>query len=254
MKLAVFQPYFFPYLAYFQLISAVDKFILYDCLNYIRQGWVNRNRLLLVNGQPVYFVVPIKAQSSYSKICDILIDNQTNWRRKTCKQIEMNYRRSPFFEEVYPFVEKALTGKEDRLTDLNGATIRAVCAFLEIPTEIVTSDSEYEALEIELGKSESDAKTFYLRQQQLDDIKTIRVLEICRKEGAETYINASGGRNLYDKQVFARSGINLLFVRSLPYTYRQRSKEFFPDLSILDVLMNCGKMGTRQLLRNYELI
>ena len=187
MKLAIFQPYFFPYLGYFQLISAVDKFILYDCLNYIRQGWVNRNRLLRVNSQPVYFVVPIREQSSYTKIRKILIDNQTNWRRKTCKQIEMNYRRSPFFNEVYPLVEKALTGKEEYLTALNGAAMRAVCSFLEIPTEIVTSDSEYEALEIELGKSESDAKTFYLRQQQLDDIKTIRVLEICRKEGADLY-------------------------------------------------------------------
>ena len=254
MKLAAMQPYFFPYLGYFQLISAVDKIILYDHLNYIRQGWINRNRILLVNCQQVYLLAPIKAQCSYSKIRDILIDNQTNWRRRNCKQIEMNYRRSPFFEEVYPFVELALAGSEEYLTTLNEVAIRAVCSFLEIPTEIVTSGSEYEALEVELGKSTSEIKTFYLRKQQLNDIKTIRVLEICKKEGAETYINAIGGRGLYDKQVFANSGIDLFFVHSLSYSYRQRSKDFYPDLSILDVLMNCGKAGAQQLLKNYELV
>jgi len=181
MKLAAMQPYFFPYLGYFQLVSAVDKFILYGNLNYIRHGWVNRNRLLTVHGQPTYFVVPIKKQSSYSKIRDILIDNQTDWQTKTCKPIDMNYCRSPFYDEVYPLVEKALTGKEELLTTLNGATIRAVCEFLEILTEIVTDVSEYEALEIELSQSDSHVKTFYLRQQQLADTKTIRVLEICKK-------------------------------------------------------------------------
>jgi hypothetical protein len=115
------QPYFFPYLSYFQLISAVDKFILYDRVNFIRHGWENRNRLLLVNGHPVYFGVPIKAGSSNSISRDIIIDNRANWCRKTCKQIVMNYRRSPFFNEVYPLVEKALDGNQDHLTTLNSS-------------------------------------------------------------------------------------------------------------------------------------
>jgi hypothetical protein len=254
MKLAAMQPYFFPYLGYFQLISAVDKFILYDNLNYIRHEWVSRNRLLPVHGQPTYFIVPLKEQSTYSKIRDILINNRTDWRRKICKQIELNYRRSPFFDEVYPLVEKALAGKEDHLTTLNSATIQLVCAFLELPTIIVTDISEYEALEIELSRSDSDVIAFYMRQQGLSDSKTIRVLEICNKEGAGTYINAIGGQALYDKQIFTRSGINLYFLQSLPYTYHQNSTEFYPGLSILDVLMNCGKAGTRRLLNKYELI
>ena len=254
MKLAAMQPYFFPYLGYFQLISAVDKFILYDRLNYIRQGWVNRNRILPVHGHPTYLVVPLKNQSVYSKISDILIDNRTNWRRKTCRQIEMNYRKSFFFDQVFPLVEETLAGKEDHLTGLNGATTRAVCDFLEIPTEIVTDVSGYKALEIELEKSDSALIASYVRQQQLADIKTIRVLEICKKENAATYINAIGGQALYDKNVFARNGIELYFIQSQPYTYQQRSKEFFPNLSILDVLMNCGKAGTQQLLNDYELI
>jgi hypothetical protein len=170
------------------------------------------------------------------------------------KQIEMNYRRSPFFDKVFPVIEMVLAGKEEYLSDLNRSSISAVCSFLEISTPVISDGQDHELLEGELGRDGSSIKAFYLEQQQVDDVKIIRILELCKKERASIYINAIGGRYLYDKQTFARGGVNLFFLQTLPHSYPQRSSTFIPGLSIIDVLMNCGKEGTQKLLDRYELI
>lgn len=254
MKLAANQPYFFPYLGYFQLIRAADEFILYDQVDYIRHGWVNRNRLLPVNGRPAYFIAPIQSRAGGGRIRDIRIDNSGGWFKRTLKQIEVNYRRAPHFREIFPRLEEFFTGREGSLAALNGAAVRAVCACLEMKTKIVADTAPFDALEVELGRPESDLRQSYRERLQVTDPKTIRILEICRRERADTYINPIGGRALYDRGVFERNGIRLFFIQTRPVRYPQRTSGFFPDLSIVDVLMNCGKDGTRDLLDQYDLI
>jgi hypothetical protein len=253
MKLAAMQPYFFPYLGYFQLINAVDKFILYDNLNYIKWGWVNRNRLL-VNHNPVFFIVPIKEKSSFIKIRDIRIDNKAPWKRKILNKCYLSYKKALFFDEIFPVIEKSINTDVEYLTDLNYFTIKLISGFMDIPTEIVNDVSNYESLEKDLSINYSDINTFFLHGQNLSDTKTIRAICICKNEQADTFINAIGGQKLYDKRVFERNGIHLYFIKTLPYSYRQNSKEFFASMSIIDILMNCGKAGTQKLLDNYELI
>ena len=225
MKLAIFQPYFFPYLGFFQLISAVDKFILYDNLNYIKWGWVNRNRLL-INGKPVFIIVPVLEKSSFTKIHEIRIINEARWKKKIIRSIYLNYKKSLFFDEIFPVIEKLINTDVEYLTEMNCATVKQISEFLEISTEIVSDISNYEPLEKGLSLSDSEINTFYLHEQNLSDIKTIRVLSICKNEQADTFVNAIGGQKLYDKQVFKRNGINLYFINTLPYSYRQNSEEF----------------------------
>jgi hypothetical protein len=253
MKLAIMQPYFFPYLGYFQLISAVDKFILYDNLNFIKWGWLTRNRLI-VNGKPAFIIVPVLAKSSFIKIRDIRINNKAHWKRKILNSIYLSYKKKLYFDVIFPVLEKSINVDVEYLTDLNSSTVRQIAEFLDISTEIVTDVSNYEALERNLSIRNSDLNAFYLREQNLSDIKTIRAISICKNEQAEVFINAIGGQELYDKQVFGRNGINLFFIHTIPYSYKQNSADFFPNMSIIDILMNCGKAGAQRLLNNHELI
>jgi hypothetical protein len=253
MKLAIMQPYFFPYLGYFQLIHAVDKFILYDNLNYIKYGWVNRNRVP-INQAPRFFIVPVSNKSSYQKIRDIRIDPDSIWKKKFLKLVFYTYRRAPYFEEVYALVEQIVGVEHDRLAALNAAAVRALAGFLDIRAAIVSDVSHYEWLEEELEAETSETNSFYLRTQGLSDTKTIRVLCICRAERADTFVNAIGGQALYDKAIFGRNAIDLHFVKTLPHSYEQGPHEFIPGMSIIDVLMHCGRAGTRRLLDRYELV
>lgn len=247
MKLAAMQSYFFPYLGYFQLIAAADVFILYDHVAYIRHGWVNRNRLLRVNSAPFFFVVPISKHPQQTPIRQIYIENTRAWRKHLCKLIESNYRRATFFEQVYPLVKQALNGREERLSDLNEATLRLVCNFLEITTPLIREHPAFEQIETELQATSPEANAPLER-------KTLRILKICHQFHANEYLNAIGGQTLYHRQNFAPNGIALKFIQTRPYQYSQRAQQFFPHLSILDVLMNCGKQGTQHLLQQYDLI
>ncbi len=255
MKLAIMQPYFFPYLGYFQLIHAVDKFILYDNLNYIKWGWVNRNRVVL-QGKPTFFIVPILGKSSFKKIRDTRVDikNEVRWKKKILNLMVSGYKKTSCFDEIYPLIEKIINTDAEYLTDINGSSIKQISEFLGISTQITTDISNYEILEKNLNKSDSDINTFYLHEQKLSDTKTIRAICICKNEQADIFVNAIGGQTIYDKNIFKKNGIDLYFLNSLSYAYRQNSEEFLPSMSIIDVLMNCGKTGTRRLLDNYELI
>lgn len=252
MKLAAMQPYFFPYIGYFQLIKDVDVFILYDRVSYSTGGWFNRNRLLRVNAEPFYIIVPVQNCSVQTLTRDVYLDNKHLWRKQMLKWIENNYRRATYFQEIFPLVEKALSGSEERLSDLNYATLHMVCDFLEISTPIVQEHSGFEQIEHELGSAFSDQDT--TSTDTGVDKKTLRIFKICQLFNTKDYINAIGGQALYSQKVFAEHGIDLKFIQTRPYQYTQRASRFFPHLSIIDVLMNCGKEGTQQLLQQYDLV
>jgi len=241
MKLALSQSYFFPYIGYFQLINAVDKFILYDWVNYIKRGWIDRNRVIILPSGETYIKIPVKKRSSNKLIKDLAICNEYPWKEKIVKQLKYNYARYPFYKDIFPFFEYLLnTTNSQRLTDFNFKTITAIARLLEIKTSITIAGDKYSALE-------NDLKT----KQESYDIKTRRIIAICKQENAETYINAIGGQSLYSKEIFQKEGINLFFIRKQVY---QEKTNKIPDLSIMDVLFRFGIKETKKLLNCFDLI
>ena len=218
----------------------------------VKKGWVNRNRILVVGGQPTYIIVPLKEQSSFVTIRDINIDTNVQWRNKMLKQLYFNYKKSKFFDDIYPLVEQLIRFETTRLTEINIMSIKKIAFPLEINTEIISDISRYDSFEEEFSTDSSCMNEHQVNG--LYDNKHLRIFHICKNEQADTYINAIGGIELYDNKAFEKENIDLKFIHTLPYSYEQKSKEFYPNLSIIDVMMNCGKEGTQKLLKNYELI
>ena len=228
------QPYLFPYLGYFQLMHAVDRFVVYDDVAFIKQGWINRNRIL-INGRPSYFTVPIKHASSFAPIHDTLVDDEgqhARWIEKMLKTFDNAYRRAPHFGVVFPLVEGVLMTPTKRVAELAAASIRAVAGLLEISTGWVESSTPY-------GNA-------HLRAEE-------RVLAICRAEAATDYVNAAGGRELYGRDRFEAQGVRLHFLQSRQVEYRQFNHPFVPSLSIVDVLMFNPVETVRTFLSAYDL-
>ena len=250
MRFAAMQPYFFPYLGYFQLIAAADRFLLYDNLNYIRQGWVHRNRIRLKGGGEFYCAAPLLGASSNVRIRDVRVDPAGRWPGRFLDLLEHNYKKAPFYDDVFPAIEQAVRRPATHLTEVNRNGIRAVAEFLGIATPISHDTAPFQDFE-EAARAE---RSPWLDELALDmgttDIKTLRVLYLCRQERADAYLNPPGGRELYARDVFAQNGVALQFLQPTLAPYPQQGDGFLPGLSILDVLMNCGREGTRRQLPN----
>jgi hypothetical protein len=233
MKLAIMQPYFFPYVGYWQLIHSADRFVIYDDVNFIKGGWINRNRIL-IKGEPAYITVPLHQASSFKRICDTTLQPSSSWRDKRVKMVEMTYRKAPSFAEVFPVIEQLIRYETDSLTDYLAHQLQTLCAFIGINTEFVTTSRCY-------------ANSDLFGQQ--------RVLDICFREGATVYINPQGGQDLYESSTFRSCGLSLRFIVTRPFAYRQRSSAtFVPYLSIIDALMELGPIQVRQHLDAFDLI
>lgn len=245
-----------PYIGYFQAISAVDKYMLYSNLNYIKEGWMNRNRLLMRDGNAVLVTVPLKGQSSNSMIYDVEIDNSRPWKGKLLKTVQMCYGRKPYYGEVAALLEEMLSADYRLLKDLNVGTIIAIAKYLDITTEIDYANDRFLDMEQVLTNIEDDYSALPYLMKTKPIRKVARVIEMCRREGCDDFYNAIGGQELYSKEEFEQYGIRLNFVKTNDIEYRQdsRSGGFVPNLSIIDVLMNVGKEGTKQLLKEYTLV
>jgi hypothetical protein len=214
MKLAIMQPYFFPYIGYFQLIAAVDMFVVYDNIKYTKKGWINRNRMLL-NGKDVMFSLPLKSDSDYLDVCKRELASDFN-RDKLLNQFNGAYRRAPYFAETYSLVEQIVRHEDMNLFRYLHNSIVKTCAYLGIATEIRISSG----IVIDHDLKNQD-----------------RVLAICGAVGANTYVNPIGGVELYSKETFREKGIELKFIQSKPFEYPQFGGVFVPWLSIIDVMM-----------------
>ena len=256
MKLAVMQPYFFPYIGYFQLINAADRFILYSDLDYIRHGWVNRNRIKQKECSFIYITVPVHGKRKM-RIKEVYID-ETNprWHYKIMQSIRLNYWQSPYFDEIYSLIEQGLSRcSHGSIAELNEKTVRLVSEYLDIRTEICSDAGRYPGLESLLSEMDTDGYKNLSRYEEKQVARIqVRVLELCRLEGADTYINPIGGTKLYDKDLFLHYGIKLQFVQTDAIQYPQKGREFTPNLSIIDVLMQNGKEKTKELLSCYTLL
>ncbi len=226
------QPYLFPYIGYFQLMDAVDRFVIADDLAFIKQGWINRNRLL-VNGAPAYFTVPLKRHHADTLIKDVEIDQSSigRWRTTTLKTVSNFYRRAPAFDEVFPIVERVFGAPFTKIADMARASLREVREYLGIDVAMVDSSARY-------GNA-------HLKGQD-------RVIDTCRAEQASDYVNAIGGRELYSREAFLAAGIRLHFLCSDEIEYPQLGGPFVPSLSIVDVLMFNPREQARLLLTRYR--
>jgi hypothetical protein len=231
-KLAIMQPYLFPYIGYFQLINAVDKFIAYDDVTFIKQGWINRNNIL-VNGHPFLFTVPVKNISSYALILETEVVNRIDWKKKLLKTIEYSYQKAPYYQGVFQLIGNTLSSEEQYISKIAMNSIKAVVSYLELHTEL------------------QDSSTCYTNNKLSSQE---RVLDICQQESASQYINPIGGKELYSKHIFKARGIDLNFIKSKPIRYKQTKNDFIPNLSIIDVLMFNSPQEIKAMLRQYELI
>ena len=233
MTLGIMQPYLFPYIGYFQLLAAVDRFVIYDDVTFIKQGWINRNRML-INGEATFFTVPLAHKSSAVAICETEISTapeHRRWVEKTLKSFDNAYRRAPEFATTYPLLERVFGKATARISELAVDSIRAVAELLDIPTPIVETSSVY--------------SNGHLHGED-------RVIAICKAEGADRYVNASGGRELYAHGRFAAEGIDLRFLTPRPIEYPQFGDTFVPWLSIIDVMMFNPVARVREYLRACE--
>ena len=218
MRLAIMQPYFFPYQGYFQLIAAVDRFVVYDDVAFMKNGWVNRNRILTSSGAE-YFTVPLAGASSFRAIRETNCAPPSRWREKMLRTLTQVYARAPHREEGMELVRRVLeVADSESVRDLALASLREVCLYAGLAPSFQDSSSAY-------GNA------------QLSGVE--RVLDICRREGATTYVNAPGGRALYDPALFEARGLQLRFLSPTLEPYPQpRAKEFVAGLSVLDLVMS----------------
>jgi hypothetical protein len=232
MKLGIMQPYFFPYIGYFQLIKAVNVFVVYDNIKYTKKGWINRNRILQ-NGKNVVFSLPLKKGSDYLDVCERELATNFN-RDKLLNQFKGAYVCAPYFAQTFPMVEQIVRYKEDNLFRFLRHSIVKTCEHLGIETEIRVSS----AIAINHGLKNQD-----------------KVLTLCEAVGANTYVNTIGGMVLYSKETFQENGIELKFIKSKPFEYAQFGDTFAPWLSIIDVMMFNPIDTIRTCIStNYELI
>ncbi|MCL2718596.1 MAG: WbqC family protein [Lachnospiraceae bacterium] len=230
MKIAIMQPYLFPYIGYFQLINAVEKFVILDTVSYIKKGWINRNRIL-VNGTPHLFTISIKAKSQNILIKDILLDNDKNDVENLLKTIYLNYKKAPYFKNVYELIEESLMKKHNKIVDLILSSIGVINHYLDISTKIIHTSTGYNT---DISGQE-------------------RIIKICNCEKATHYINPIGGIELYNNELFSRNGLELSFLKTKPLEYKQFANIFEPNLSIVDLLMFNSPDKVAEMLMEYEL-
>jgi hypothetical protein len=233
MKVAIMQPYFFPYIGYFQLINSVDKFIIYDNIQYTKKGWINRNRIL-VNKKDQLITLPIKKDSDYLNVVERELSK--SWeidKNKMLNVIKSSYNKAPYFQDTFELISKCLNNPETNLFKFIYDSIISINNYLEIKTPIIIS-------------STIDAD-HTLKSQD-------KVLSLCKKQNADIYINSIGGVELYDKETFRNNSIKLNFIKSNSIQYKQFNNEFISWLSIIDVMMFNSKQQIKEYLNNYTLI
>lgn len=215
MKTAIMQPYLLPYLGYFQLIAAVDCFVIYDTIQYTKKGWINRNQMLR-NGAATLFSIPLQKGSDFADVRDRSLADAYD-PVKFCAQFAGAYRKAPEFVRIMPLVEKIAHHPSPNLFDFIHAALRLCCDHLCIETPIRVASQVEGGSHVLTGVD--------------------RVIDICHRVGATTYVNPPGGRALYDAGTFARQNLTLKFLQPRLPSYPQFGGDFVPSLSILDVMM-----------------
>ena len=229
MKLGIMQPYFMPYIGYWQLIAAVDTYVVYDDVNYIKGGWVARNNILL-NGQKHLFTITLNGASPNKLFNEITIKDDF---KKFSRLIESAYKKAPYYSEVVILLDKIYTYENKSLGCFMLNSFQVILDYLNIKTKLILSST--------LDKDNN------LRGKE-------KVKNICNILGANTYYNAIGGQELYKKEDFKDAGVELFFLKSELSEYSQFNNEFVSGLSMIDILMFNSPEEIRGMLSQYKLV
>lgn len=234
MKVGIMQPYFFPYIGYFQLLNFVDAFVVYDEIKYTKQSWINRNRFLL-NNQPHFFTIGLRKDSDFSNISERFLSNQylKKDHKKIIAQLQNTYQKAPFFDEIFPLIQDCFTFDADNLFDYILYSLHRICGYLEIQTPLIVS-------------SDLDADANLKKEQ--------RVISIAKELKGTRYINPIGGLDLYHPHDFSKEDIQLYFLKTKEIIYPQFQEPFHPYLSIIDVLFFNDKTIVQDYLTQFSLI
>ena len=234
MRLGIMQPYFFPYLGYFALIKHTDQFILFDTPQFIRHGWIERNRITKQNGEPLYIKVPLMKHQRDTKIQDLVINNKEKWKDKILAQLAPYRKKAPNYWKILKLLKEMFEYDTESIVALNHVTLKAICDYLSIATPIKVWS------EMEVDIEEPNAPDEW-------------ALNICKALGADAYYNPIGGSSFFDRDKYEQAGIELKFVETEPIAYQHLSDEFVPFLSIIDVLMFCDIGETNRMIDSYKL-
>ncbi|WNV05377.1 WbqC family protein [Candidatus Methylospira mobilis] len=218
-KVAILQSNYIPWKGYFDLIAAVDEFILYDDMQYTRRDWRNRNQIKTPQGVQ-WLTVPVLAKGKYhQKIRETEIDG-SDWALAHWQSLALNYRRAPHFSEIAAWIEPLyLDQRYTHISQLNRRFIEAVCRYLGITT-VISNSWDY----------------------SLPDGKTERLADMCRQAGGTEYISGPSAKNYIEEPVFTERGVRLTWFDYSGFPeYPQRWGDFTHGVSIVDLLFNCGR-------------
>lgn len=217
MKIGIMQPYFFPYLGYFSLIKHVARWIVFDEVQFIRHGWIERNRILKPGEGWQYISVPLEKHRRDTKIKDIRIRNGEDWRNKMLRQLE-HYKKAPFYAPTVELVKESISVETECIVELNVRILKTICRYLSVPFDY----NVFSEMNLPIEPVEHAGEW---------------ALNICKSLKATEYVNPIGGKEIFDPQQFADAKISLVFSKSNLPPYDQRRSRFEPGLSIIDVLM-----------------
>ena len=233
MRLGIMQPYFMPYLGYFALIKHTDEFILFDTVQFIYHGWIERNRMLKQTGGWQYIAVPLQKHSRETKIQDILINNEQPWQKKMVAQLQ-HYRRAPYYRAVMGILEELFASDYENITQLDRKALQLVCEYLGIHREFPVFS------EMNCPIATATAPDEW-------------ALNICKALGADEYWNPPGGMEFFDREKYRHAGVDLRFQKIVLEEYPQRGEPFEARLSILDVMMFNSPERINEMLDKFEL-
>lgn len=225
------QPYFFPYIGYWQLLNLVDTYVIYDDVNYIKRGWINRNQILL-NGKEKRINLHIRDASQNRLICDTELAQTEEDNRKLLETITQAYHKAPYFCQTFEVINRILEYPEKNLAKYLTNQIYEMCEYFDIHTKIVLSSV--------VNKNNS------LKGEE-------KIISICKELEGDCYINAIGGKGLYHPKNFRAEGMQLQFLKTGEVHYNQASERFIPSLSIIDVMMYNKVDDVKKLLEIYTL-
>ncbi|MEX0996568.1 MAG: WbqC family protein [Flavobacteriaceae bacterium] len=234
MTLGIMQPYFMPYLGYFALIKHVDQFILFDTPQFIRHGWIERNKVLKQNGETLYIKVPLEKHPRNTPINEVVIKNDENWKNKILAQLVPYKKKAPYYKEVIGLLEAIFETETDSIVKLNALSLHKFCNYLDISTPI---------------KIWSEMKV------KIDTVNASDewALNICKAMGANSYFNPPNGKEFFDSNKYFKAGIELKFLEINQTPYNQYKHDFVPYLSIIDVLMFNDKELINQMLNQLKI-
>lgn len=235
MKLGIMQPYFFPYIGYFQLINYADKWVVFDVVQFIRHGWINRNRILKPSEGWQYITVPLKKYRRETPIKDILISGETDWQDRIFRQLEHYKKKAPYYSQVLDYLEDCFSSKDTNILDLNIISLKKTCKYLGIKFDY----SVFSEMNLEIDPVSHPGEW---------------ALKISEALNASEYVNPPGGREIFNKKQFEEANIDLNFLEVNLKEYNQRRSTFEDGLSMIDVMMFNSPEEINEFLDDYSII